>query len=752
MQDEWIADDIAYTLSHKCYVHGHRVEPRDICVLVSRRSYAERLIDELRRRGIRTCLPSNQDVFATGEAEDILAILKAMDAPTDLRLLAQARTTRILGDTLKNFSGDQQAVIRARTDIQETAEKFRRMGLTAAFEQLFERRAVVSRMLQLKAGRQHLRNYRHVIELLQRRAMSLPVLAGLIRWFESEKQGGKVPEERHVRIESDEDLVTFSTIHGSKGLEYPIVYLAHASRQEDVKQWEKKAAFVKFKDAGKPVIGMILDANGIPEDVRAQEIAEQEQEIARKVYVAMTRASSRLVLPLVQKRNKGLYTKVPGFGTVPKPAAWTGENPYWKVASGWNEPDPAVVPAQGKQPKKCPELLFEKTLQRIRDRIAARLPEIRADLAGRVDPGLLTPESLCRITTPVFAIDPVVPRVNVSGASSLAADPAVEVKRTWSTTSYSALRRGAPRELPDNSPDPVEEALPAERPAPADPEDIIALRGGTEIGTLLHSVLEKADFEAVPSMDEDRLKERTGQVMRHARGLFGDAYDTALAAVTRMVRDVLTAELPEGIVLATVPRVRRSPELEFDLAVGEVLPGREPLTEKTLIATLRTLCDALKESGRGDPGYTPDYLAPEQIRGFIKGFIDLFFFAQGRYWVIDWKSNWLAGTAGGYTKDAMERAMTQHGYRLQYLLYLVAVMRFLRTRLPEGADVYEQMGGALYIFIRGVRHGAPAGQGVIFDRPHRAVLECLDEVLARGYGKAVVEQFAERIRMEGSHE
>jgi exodeoxyribonuclease V beta subunit len=191
----------------------------------------------------------------------------------------------------------------------------------------------------------------------------------------------------------------------------------------------------------------------------------------------------------------------------------------------------------------------------------------------------------------------------------------------------------------------------------------------------------------------------------------------------------------------------RFSELEFDLYAGEPAPGRELLTERRLIEALGILCRA----HRADPGYAPEYLAPGAIRGIVKGFIDLFFFARGRYWVIDWKSNRVSGSARGYTQSALAAEMQRHGYRLQYLIYLVAAMRFLKARLGPETDVYGRLGGALYLFIRGVRPDAP-GQGVVFDRPRRAVLECLDDLFSRGWSREVVEAYAARVREEESHD
>ena len=108
------------------------------------------------------------------------------------------------------------------------------------------------------------------------------------------------------------------------------------------------------------------------------------------------------------------------------------------------------------------------------------------------------------------------------------------------------------------------------------------------------------------------------------------------------------------------------------------------------------------------------------LRGFLKGFIDLVFEHEGRFFVLDWKSNHLGDSPSRYGQPQMAAAMRDQGYHLQYLLYLVALDRYLRRRIA-GYDPERHLGGAVYLFVRGVRpdwhdaDGQPAG--VFFQRP-----------------------------------
>ncbi len=118
-------------------------------------------------------------------------------------------------------------------------------------------------------------------------------------------------------------------------------------------------------------------------------------------------------------------------------------------------------------------------------------------------------------------------------------------------------------------------------------------------------------------------------------------------------------------------------------------------------------------------------LAFTALRGFLKGFIDLVFEHEGRYFVLDWKSNHLGDTPAHYGQDAMAAAMRDQGYHLQYLLYLVALDRYLRHRLADYRPE-QHLGGAVYLFVRGVRpdwrDAAGNPTGVFFHRPSVATI------------------------------
>jgi exodeoxyribonuclease V beta subunit len=123
------------------------------------------------------------------------------------------------------------------------------------------------------------------------------------------------------------------------------------------------------------------------------------------------------------------------------------------------------------------------------------------------------------------------------------------------------------------------------------------------------------------------------------------------------------------------------------------------------------------------------------LNGMFKGFIDLTFEHEGRYYVADYKSNWLGVDDDAYTEQAMENAILDNRYDLQYVLYLLALHRQLKARLVD-YDYDRHMGGAVYLFVRG---GRAASQGAWFTRPPRALIEGLDLLFQ---GRPLIEEEA----------
>ena len=287
----------------------------------------------------------------------------------------------------------------------------------------------------------------------------------------------------------------------------------------------------------------------------------------------------------------------------------------------------------------------------------------------------------------------------------------------WRIGSFSAMAHGAAHDRSGVDHDlrvletPVAAAADEPPPWRAADDDPLHFPRGPAAGEAIHQAFENVSF--TDRSDWPRAIARALQLLR-AMGV-PDAPDADGAALrTRMLQRMLEATLDTPLPLGTeqplrlseLPNTRRLVELEFHLPSNRLDAG--------------TLNDMLAAHGVAVPR-----LSFATLRGFLKGFIDLVFEHEGRWFILDWKSNHLGDTPAHYGQAAMAAAMRDQGYHLQALLYLVALDRYLRHRLA-GYDPGRHLGGAVYLFVRGVRpqwrdaNGAPTG--VFFERPSAALL------------------------------
>ncbi len=219
---------------------------------------------------------------------------------------------------------------------------------------------------------------------------------------------------------------------------------------------------------------------------------------------------------------------------------------------------------------------------------------------------------------------------------------------------------------------------------------------GIVAGTFLHSVLEKLDFSR--PLSEDWL-------LKHLNKYgFSDHWKPILLG---WINTLLSTPLNEnGLILsALTPRYKQA-ELEFYLPINRLLHAHE-------LDQLVKFYDPL--SARCPP------LNFQCVQGMLKGLIDLVFYWKGKYYLLDYKSNWLGESSNFYTRSAIEGAMIEHRYDLQYQFYTLAIHRYLYTRLVN-YDYELHFGGVIYLFLRGIKAFQP-GHGVFFCRPERQLIE-----------------------------
>ena len=233
---------------------------------------------------------------------------------------------------------------------------------------------------------------------------------------------------------------------------------------------------------------------------------------------------------------------------------------------------------------------------------------------------------------------------------------------------------------------------------------------GANAGSFMHLVLELIDFTDPQPDLEKHLPEAMAQY-----GIGEEWYQILL----EWYLDALAAPLnKDGLSLGIITPEKRLVEMEFYL----------PLAKLTAIELNQTLEDF-------GYGINLDF---DDLQGMLKGFIDLTFEHDGKFYIADYKSNHLGDDFECYEFKHLIQAMMDHRYDLQYILYSLALHRFLKIRLPN-YDYETHFGGCYYLFLRGMSVNNTT-KGIYFDRPPKALIERLDKLFS---GETVTENTQE---------
>jgi len=645
----------------------------DIAILVNNGTEAGRVREALSRRGVKSVYLSDRaSVLQTPEARDVLAWLKACAEPERDQLVRAALATATLGlewSTLDHLRRSELAWEEEIEAFRSFHTAWRRQGVLAMIRQLLARFDAPARLLAGEGGERSLTDVLHLAELLQRESQRVDGEQALIRAYgDMLADGGKGSEVLQVRLESDADLVQVVTVHKSKGLEYPLVFLPYATSCRPV---NKKDTPLSWHD-GDGRLALVFSAD---EDALARADRERLAEDIRKLYVALTRA---------------------------RHATWVGapdiKGEEQRCALGY------LAGHDGSQ-----------SLQGCLEQMTATCATMAVSPLPPASDDLYTPEQ------PHSLVDARV--------------PARQAKENWWIASYSAIRYqaadspsqpvrpGGEAETPEAERQreesvPLGQVLPppTRHPHP-DTRRIHGFYRGAGPGTFLHGILEwcaREGFAAVAG-DPAGLRELIQRACQ-SRG-----WTPWAGPLLNWAGDLLEAPLPlpsqpDGpampVALGSLSRVL--PEMEFWFASHQV-----DTTALDALVRQHTL------TGHDDPAIRNRPQARSAtLNGMLKGFIDLVFEHDGRYYVADYKSNYLGPDDPSYTPHAMALAVAGHRYDLQYAIYLLALHRLLSARLPD-YDYDRHIGGAVYLFLRG--NGGEQG-GVHLDRPDRRLIEAMDRL------------------------
>ncbi len=693
-----VAADVAALLGGDVTVDlgaGRRpVEPGDVAVLVRTNAQVALVHGALTGAGIPAVLAGGTSVFATPAAREWLRVLQALEQPHRPDRVRLAALTSLMGRTAEDVDtrGDE-LVAAIGTLLRELDVVFERSGFAALFERLAAFCDLEPRLLGWPGGERELTDLRHLAQLLDETASAEALgVTALTRWLtERIAEAGTARADRSRRLDSDAAAVQVLTVHASKGLEFPVVYVPFA--------WEsgvrsKPDRLLLHDDDGRRVLDVGGEGSAGYGERRRRHDEEVAGEELRLLYVALTRARCHLVLwwaPGYSTSGAPLHRML--FGRVPGTS---------EIAHKARVPEDPIVAQQ------------------------------LTGWAGRAA-GTVSVEAVG--SAPIPAVTWVRPHETVVELEAARFDR--ELDDAWRRTSYTALTAaahegpgaGAEAEQPAKTDEPEEPPL---LPADAADDGIASpmnpLPGGAVFGTLVHAVLEVVDTAAA---------DLGAELLRCCRDTVAEQFsDVDPEELAEALLPVLRTPLAGGAgTLADIAPADRLAELDFELPLAG---GDDPVATTVTLDGVARLLRAHLPAGDPFASYADlvGILEPTPLRGYLTGSIDSVLRIHGtepRFVIVDYKTNRLGPeelTTAHYTRDRMAEEMLRAHYPMQALLYAVALHRYLRWRLP-GYDPAVHLGGVQYLFVRGmVGPDTPAGCGVFDWAPPPALVAELSDLLA----------------------
>jgi exodeoxyribonuclease V beta subunit len=664
------------------------VSPGDIAVLTTSNRQAEDLQKRLRLHNIPAVIYKAGNIYASEDADNLWHLLCAMAEPHRPGKVKAALLTPHCGlapDDLLAFEAAPRAHAfeshtRAFADL---GRLWQEKGILPALSALLAHFNSLERLARHPACERRLTNLRHLTERLHQteRAADLRPDA-LLSAFKRQLADPDPDDETHEqRMESDRRAVTLTTIHKSKGLQFPIVFVPYLLTH-DIRKSLRKDWTVHAPDARGDMRPVLPVGDAAKEQLLPQRLAENLAEHLRLLYVAVTRAENRCVLLMGTRVSYGrdpIQSAVAHLSRLAAPAL-DGAAPFTV------EPVSADgLDRQNAEPRYMP-------------------PDTRDELAPPPEP-------------PAPADD-------------------------WAVLSYSGMTLHefpAPSHLkPDAGTDEVDAALPLPSPSHSPRERENDLPGGKTTGLCLHAIFEGLDFTHVtpdwrPAPEDADLIDRQAA----AFGLYTPASPSAAARRARiaaLLSATLTRPLaPETDTLKTSPHGYPAPEGTHPIDLLKP-KNQKPKTSPFTLASIplsdtrrewefffkvprRIPLDAFRQLGLT---FRPDSGARH---GFMTGSIDLLFRRDGRYGFADWKTDMLPD----YSPAALTAAMTERNYLFQAIIYAVALHAHLKQSLGRAYDYDRHFGGGHYFFVRGIN----AECGLFPFRPSLAELEHWSHLLAR---------------------
>ncbi|MGE4318714.1 MAG: exodeoxyribonuclease V subunit beta [Deferribacterales bacterium] len=627
------AYEISRLLNHRAVINDgteRPVRPSDFAVLTRSGDQAKTVRDHLERYSIPCVITGSESVFKTLQAHEMARLIAAAASPYSERAVRSALASDIFGYDAKTLAdmaetGEWERVFE---DFLTLSDIFHSGGIAPMFFRAAKMTGLYRRLAETVYGERKLTNMIHLVELAQKQeAKTKASPSQLFTWFTDQIENSDPKSENYqLKMDSDENAVTITTIHKSKGLEYNIVFapflkFGHGGGGDD---------FPEYHDDDEE---LVIDLK--KDETSAGKAAHEElAEDLRITYVALTRAKALC------------YTS---WGSA-KSGKSTALN--YLINKGEEKPNP----------DNFKSFFSGCTL-------------INTESQPVLEPIRYTPPS--------------------SGITRENRDFGGQIPSPWRINSFSALIHST------SSARDTEQFVPQTDEKTAG-YDIFSFPKGAKAGSCLHECMENIPLESV---SEELIKNVVTEKLE--KYSFDQRF---VPAVTQTLKNILTAELTDGICLNGISDYVH--EMEFHI--------------RSDVFRSDSLSRIIGEGGMEDFASACSVLDFTSGNGFLTGFADLIFCLNGKYYILDWKSNHLGGSADLYSTERMHDEMMKSHYYLQLYFYTLALHMHLKNTLP-GYSYEQHMGGGIYVFMRGVESGGK--NGVYAHRPPERIITEMEKAV-----------------------
>lgn len=666
-----------------------------IAILVTKNKEASDIVAYLAKYGIKAAELKLGNIYATETASSIYAILNSIVDLSNKRNLIRAITCKIFNLPLSLLDFNNPENIQKLEKLQQ--QFFR-------YKQVWDKEGVISLIYCLindlvtenypepVLNNRELANIWQLAELLHVQSSRMLNQVEFLFWFKQKiKNAGKSisvdingTNAELVRLDNDDEQVIITTQHKSKGLEYEILfcpYFKNGNELDGMYDFNyKRPFFSSYRHDGKAYAAMIMD-----DDIGKGIVSNDNKEAHRLNYVALTRAKSRLYIYLKQNtfsKATGKYNQnerpdkiIELFGYVKEDPQDTSHQLFSYPHFFGDDPNLAI---------KKTTLLPGVVAYNRNNLIIADLTRFKLDanFAKRNQP--------------------ILQQVN----------PLFKIVADYSRQSYSGLTLHA-----ENDFDFTNDYYQKDEPRPLTPLEynyqILNDRNlkGAVFGLLFHELCENYPFSS---------EKLSAILSQHNIDTTGD-YPNQLQ---RMLEEAFIYEIFKEYNLSRLLPYSQH-ELEFNLTINQNVNLGQDIAK--LIAGYFGVDHPFSRAAK-TLGVIEE--------GFLVGFIDLFFLHEGKYWVLDYKTNTLDSYNSPFDykdlNNPIIESMAEHHYYLQYLLYLVAVKRYLQKKL-QISDASDLIGGAVYYYVRGiyVKNTGTERLAIYIDDSCRQLVAAIDDLFSK---------------------